>query len=103
MRDIMENAGISQPAHLVNPEVHHDLPFRWRQWFVARGLDVNDPRHLRWVEGTQPGGHKLWTPQFEEEWLTFMNRELMDAGESGYSKQTILDFMNEIRARPRYQ
>jgi RHS repeat-associated protein len=87
------------PDGLRNPQAHHDLPWTYREWFAAegRGLNVNDPAHGRWVSGTPPGDHQRWSGQFEAEWRDFIGR-FPDA-----DRQSVLDFMNQLRIDPRFQ
>ncbi len=87
------------PAGLPNPQAHHDLPWTLRDWFAGegRGLNVNDPAFGRWVSGTPPGSHQRWTPAFEAEWRGFIQRN------TNASRQEVLDFMNQLRADPRFQ
>ncbi|MFM7161860.1 MAG: hypothetical protein ACKO3P_16020, partial [Planctomycetaceae bacterium] len=60
-------------------------------------VNVNDPAFGRWVDGTPPGKHQQWTPAFRAEWDSFIN------GNSSASRQEVLDFMNRLRADPRFQ
>lgn len=63
----------------------------------GRGLNVNDPAFGRWVEGTPPGGHQRWTPAFRGEWDAFIEAN------PNATRQQVLDFMNRLRADPRFQ
>lgn len=36
-----------------NALAHHGLPWKYREWFAKRGLDVNDPQFGSWVRGLQ--------------------------------------------------
>jgi hypothetical protein len=43
---------------MVKPEAHHDLPEVFRERFEALGLDIDDPKYGRWVEGNPVGRHQ---------------------------------------------
>lgn len=49
----MTDAGFPKPQRLfegdTTPQVHHVLPFQYWDWFMAHGIDVNDPLYHRWV------------------------------------------------------
>ena len=87
----------SHPADMVNPNAHHDLPWTFRDWFAQRGLDVNDPRFGRWVEGNPPGTHQSWTNTFESEWRQFIERF------PNATTDDVLRFMKQQRIDPRFQ
>jgi hypothetical protein len=93
-------AGMGEPpAGLANPNAQHDLPWTFRDWFAGngRGLNVNDSAYGRWVSGTPPGNHQRWSAAFEAEWGGFIQRN------PNASRQEALDFMNQLRADPRFQ
>lgn len=85
------------PAHLRNPQAHHDLVWKHRDKFERAGLDVNDPAHGRWVEGGPVGDHQKWSSAFEKEWDDFFARN------PDPSKEEILERMNQLRVDPRFQ
>ena len=87
------------PAGMRNPNAHHDLPWEHREWMASegRGLNVNDSAYGRWVEGTPPGGHQRWTPGFRAEWDAFIEAN------PNASRGQVLDFLNRLRADPRFQ
>ncbi len=60
-------------AGMINPQAHHNLPWELRGWFAGprRGLNVNDPRFGRWVEGTPPGLHQNWSREYSDAWRAF--------------------------------
>jgi RHS repeat-associated protein len=85
------------PPGMTNPNAHHDLPWTFRDWFARRGLNVNDPRFGRWVEGTPPGEHLRWSAEFEAEWRKFKDRF------PSASAKDVIAFMNRLRTDPRFQ
>jgi hypothetical protein len=85
------------PAGMTNPNAHHDLPWTFRDWFAQRGLNVNDPRFGRWVEGTPPGGHQRWSAAFDAEWRQFKDRF------PNATADDVIAFMNRLRSDPRFQ
>ncbi|MFN8471516.1 MAG: RHS repeat-associated core domain-containing protein [Anaerolineae bacterium] len=76
LRRNMERAGITPPTGMSNPQAHHNLPFKYREWFAGkgRGINVNDARWGRWVDGTPPGSHQVWTSAYEREWDAYIAR-----------------------------
>ncbi len=85
------------PPEMVNPNAHHDLSWNYKEWFASRGLDVNDPRFGRWVEGNPPGTNQTWSDKFDREWADFIRRNPQA------TEAKILDFMNQLRIDPRFQ
>lgn len=75
-----------------NPQGHHNLPWKFREWFAGegRGLNVNNPQFGRWVEGTPPGTHQNWTRAYEDEWTTFIENNRTA------SRQEVLDHLDEL-------
>lgn len=63
------------PVGLSNPQAHHDLPWEFRDWFAGpgRGLNVNDLHYGRWVAGTPPGYHQVWSWEYNNAWQTFID------------------------------
>ena len=80
------------PEDLVRPQAHHNLPWRFREWFASagRGLDVNDPTYGRWVEGTPPGSHQTWSMQYEQEWSRFITQN------PNATRSQVLTFLEEL-------
>jgi hypothetical protein len=82
-----------------NPQAHHDLPQApdlQKQWKRV-GLDNNDPKYGRWVEGGSQGDHQKWSYAFNQEWRNFFDQ---------YPEATedqILQQMNKLRNDPRFQ
>jgi len=85
------------PTGMTNPNAHHDLPWTFRDWFARRGLNVNDPRFGRWVEGTPPGEHQRWSAAFDAEWRQFIDRF------PNATADDVISFMNQLRSDPRFQ
>lgn len=84
-----------KPANLVKAEAHHDLPCFLQDRFLEYGLDINNPQFGRWVEGTPPGLHQVWTSKFNDEWRAFF------AG--NVTTESIITKMNELRVDDRFQ
>jgi hypothetical protein len=85
------------PRGMRNPQAHHDLPNKFRDRFERRGLDIDDSKYGRWVEGSPAGRHQNWSPEFNREWEDFFRRN------PNASKADILKFMRRLRADPRFQ
>jgi RHS repeat-associated protein len=92
LRKAMEKAGIKPPPGMKSPQAHHDLPWRFKDWFAAerRGLNVNDPQFGRWVEGTPPGQHQVWTRAYEDAWTEWILKN------QNATRQQVLDFLNQL-------
>lgn len=80
------------PAGMVNAQAHHNLPWKFREWFAqpGRGLDVNDPAFGRWVQGTPPGQHQNWTRAYENAWTAWIEAN------SNATRQQVLDFLQSL-------
>ena len=88
----------SPPSDLTNPQAHHNLPWRLREWFAGegRGLSVNDPAYGRWVEGTPPGPHQTWSNEYDLAWQGFR-----DASPAA-SRNQVLAFLSELLSSGRF-
>ena len=97
LRRVMEKAG-TKPPGMVNSQAHHNLPWKFREWFAAegRGLNVNDPRFGRWVEGSPPGQHQNWTRAYEDVWAGWIQRN------PNATQQQVLDFLNQLLSSGTY-
>ena len=80
------------PAGMVKSQAHHNLPWKFREWFAGAGrsLDVNDPRFGRWVEGTRPGRHQNWTRAYEDAWQAWIEAN------RNASRQQVLDYLQSL-------
>jgi hypothetical protein len=67
----MEKENITKPANLKNPQAHHDFPQKFRDKFLAAGIDIDDPQYGRWVEGSPEGNHQRWTREYNDIWENF--------------------------------
>ena len=99
LRRAMERAGIKPPSGLKKPEVHHDLPWKFKEWFAgeSRGLNVNDVQFGRWVEGTPPGKHQNWTKAYERAWEQWMKSN------QNATQQQVLEFLDQLLASGKFQ
>jgi hypothetical protein len=87
------------PAHMKKAEAHHDLPEapKFQEHWDRVGLDINDPKYGRWVEGGPVGDHQKWSKEFEKEWDKFFEKN------PEASREEILKHMNDLQADPRFQ
>jgi RHS repeat-associated protein len=72
LRQNMIKAGNVKPLDMVNPNAHHGLPWKYREWFASRGLDVNDPQFGYWVEARP---HSQWSWEYNNAWRVFIKNE----------------------------
>ncbi len=72
-------------------QAHHDLPWKWKDWFWENGFNVNDPAYGRWVGQ----GHQSWSGAFNDAWEEFIG--------SNPTRDQIIDFWKWIRRQPVYQ
>ena len=86
------------PSDLVNPQAHHNLPWKHKDYFAGpgRALNVNDAAFGRWVQGTPPGLHQKWTPYYEDAWDTWIGVN------PNASRQDVLDFLQSLLDSGRY-
>jgi RHS repeat-associated protein len=98
-RDALRRAMGNPPKGLQNPNAHHDLPWAFNDWFAGagRGLNVNEPRFGRWVEGTPPGQHQHWTHLYQGEWEQFIKDNRRATADE------VIDFMYQLRCDRRFQ
>jgi hypothetical protein len=94
----LRSAMDAPPSNMVNPQAHHDLPWTYREWFAGegRGLNVNDPAYGRWVEGTPPGPHQMWSNDYELEWMTFKSNN------PNANKLQVLNFLEKLLSSGRF-
>ena len=92
LRRNMEKAGNVPPNGMRNPQAHHNLPWKFRDWFAGpgRGLNVNDSMFGRWVEGTPPGQHQNWTRLYQDAWEDFIARN------PAATRQEVIDYLNQL-------
>ncbi len=69
LKENMKNAGNTKPADMKNPEAHHGLPWKFKDWFAAHGLDVNQAEYGFWVER---GQHQKWSRDYNDTWGEFI-------------------------------
>ncbi len=98
LRKAMERAGIKPPPTMKNPQAHHNLPWKFKDWFAGkgRGLNVNDHQFGRWVEGTPPGQHQSWTFEYEQIWENWI-RDNPNA-----TREQVLEFLNQLLSSGRF-
>jgi len=93
LRRRMERAGSRPPEGMQNPQVHHDLPWKFKDWFAERGLDVNGVLFGRW---TSRNPHLNWTQEYERAWERYI-REHRRA-----SQEEVLSYLAELLASGRF-
>ena len=80
------------PVLPVSSEVvhaHHMLPWMFKDWFAAHGLDVNDPRFGAWVrQAVHQAPGELSHSRFNAAWEAFMQREVREGIE--FTQEEIL-------------
>ena len=52
-------------------QAHHIFPQKFEPWFAKRGLNINDPHYLTWVDGPT---HVGWSRAWQQAWEEFMTR-----------------------------
>jgi hypothetical protein len=77
------------PPEFQRPQAHHDLPWKFREWFAGegRGLNVNDTQFGRWVEG---GVHQSWSRAYNNAWETFIQ------GNQSAGRSQVLQFLTQL-------
>ena len=90
LKRAMKAQRIKPPQGMVKPQAHHNLPWKHREWFAERGLNVNDPKFGRWVSGTQPGPHQKWTPRYGKEWDDFISKN------PNATRKKVLDHLKKL-------
>ncbi len=87
------------PRGMQNPQVHHELPWKFKDWFAGpgRGLNVNDPAFGRWVEGTPPGQHQNWSWAYNDAWETFIQQN------PNADRWQVLAFLSRLLSSGRFQ
>jgi hypothetical protein len=63
---------VEPPADMLEPQAHHELPWKHRNFFARRGMNVNDVQYGRWVEGVQ---HRRWSREYTRAWDEFVEEE----------------------------
>ncbi|RNC80984.1 MAG: hypothetical protein ED559_04055 [Phycisphaera sp.] len=91
-----------------NPEVHHVLPLQHADWFLAHGIDVNEPQYLRWMSRSEHSRLHGWPervnpdnppPSRYNEWwgdLDAQERARIAAGGEEFSVDEIQGFIEEV-------
>jgi hypothetical protein len=74
-RDFIDEQ-IEAKKTFTRPELHHDLPYEFKDWFLVRGVDVNEIQTLRFVEGSL----KENTPAFKAKWRYHQSWDLRAGG-----------------------
>lgn len=77
-------------------EAHHGLPWKNREWFAEKGMNVNDPKYGAWVRGGGNGGHQSWSKQYGNVWDDY----ILDNPSA--TKNQIENYYNSIRSDPKW-
>lgn len=72
-------------------QAHHTLPWKFREWFAERGLNVNSTEFGAWVRGGGDGGHQSWSKAYNDVWDNFIT------GNPNASYNEVLEFLDSIR------
>jgi hypothetical protein len=98
LKGTMVRLGNTAPPGMQKPQVHHNLPWNFRDWFAGpgRGLNVNDPQFGRWVSGSPHGPHQRWTSAYNDAWQAFI-----EANPNAKRRQ-VLDYLNQLVDSGRY-
>lgn len=94
LRKNMIKAGNLKPLDMKNPNAHHGLPWKFKDWFAFRGLDVNDPEFGMWVEGRE---HAKWSWRYNMVWEEFISINRYT------SPQKIIEFMWQMMSGGEFQ
>lgn len=94
-RSGLRNAMGDPPSDMIKPQAHHNFPWKFRNWFSKRGINVNDPESGRWVEGS-PGPHQEWSGEYNDEWQKFIDKN------PNASKMSILNFLRKLLSGGRF-
>lgn len=71
LRNVMLKNG-SKP--FADAQAHHGLPWKYKDWFAEKGIDVNNSKYGAWVKGGGKGGHQSWSKAYDEAWNRFILR-----------------------------
>ena len=95
LRDALLKQGTKPFA---DAQVHHGLPWEFREWFASKGLNVNDSKYGAWVKGGGNGGHQSWSNAYSAEWQKFIN----NPSNRNATPAQIEDFYNSLRQDVRW-
>ena len=87
LKENMKKAGNTKPADMENPQAHHGLPWKFKDWFAAHGLDVNQAEYGFWVE-REP--HQHWSRDYNDMWGEFIEANPFATSEK------IIQFMGQL-------
>lgn len=101
------------PPGMVNPQIHHDCPLEFQEWFLAHGIDINDPQFTRYIPQSAHGNilhikDPPYTPantgtyggRWNAEWKAFIDAEDTTTIGGGYTREQVIQFMESLRASP---
>ena len=84
-RNMLEKGNPPDPDRI---QAHHELPWKFKDWFAERGFNVNDDRYGKWVGAS----HQSWSRQYEEAWEGFKD------GNPLATKAEVEAFLGQLRA-----
>lgn len=94
------------PRPTSNHHIHHDFPIQFQDWFLAHGIDINEPAFTRWIHKDGHLGllHSKKPPYnhsrggaWNAEWQRFKDAE--DAGSIGYTRDEVISKLDELRSK----
>jgi hypothetical protein len=92
-----------------HPDVHHVLLLQHADWFLAHGIDVNEPEFLRWMSKTEHsrlhGRPERINPanpptlRYNVWWERLQEQEIVriQAGGDEFSRDEIMEFINQAK------
>jgi RHS repeat-associated protein len=81
------------PSGFKEPQAHHELPWKNRDFFAGKGINVNDPQFGRWVEGN---AHRKWSAEYGREWDQFIEAN------PNATPQDIMNKLQELKNSGRF-
>ena len=58
-------------------QAHHGLPWAFKDYFDAAGININNPFFGRWVKGGGNGGHQSWSYRYNKIWENYINNHAL--------------------------
>lgn len=100
----------SPPPGMVKPHIQHDCPVEFQEWFLAHGVDINDPQftryvpeapHLNIIHSKQPPYNYHSGGAWNATWKVFKDAENING--SGYTRDQVIEEMYRLRGLPEFQ
>lgn len=84
------------PKPFADAQAHHMLPWKHKDWFASKGLNVNLPEFGAWVRGGGNGGHQSWSKAYDKVWEGFIEDN------PNATSEQVIEFMNKVRQNPKW-